>query len=595
MTDKGYVDRRQALKLGAFGAFPLNRLVDSPSGSGSVQVTQAMTPAVKKGYQVIDGNEGEFNQLLVTVENTGNSPVVLADDVYVLSGVPYSATDWKVEYYSTWGPDLKANESTDVIVQGAEKINHRMLKRPSGPLEFKWVKEKEVLERAPEQFRSERRTFPDDYAQGETYTAKFGTFLKSNDGSPIPVTDSVKLRYSGGMRKVRDGDSYSIWVPKFVESVGEGTRRTRRTRTPSQTDTPEEANDTSTSEGEPELTVSGGRISNGELTVDVATDETPRPTFINSISRNGTTHKNNLMTVPIDRASNEYLRFESTDEVSSFSTDGFAGYEVRRRFGTAARTLTIETTVGVLPARPIAIVNVRFLNDGDQSVRLDTKPNFVAEGIGMGRADIRSPEGPYKFSVSGREPRKFSRSSKWATYPIAGDPPYVMAFDAERALAVGLLQGTTDERLAMTEGKPHQIRLFVNPIELAPGDNAEWTLAITAHDGGSKARNQAQQLLTTAKEHRQKIHDTEKVESKDNLPKKVIVKCRSDDMRRYKFQVTGEVRHLEPNEDHGEAVDTISGNTVKGMVGKGDDRFAFSGELIRVNNPAPVRMIVEKR
>lgn len=590
MTGKEYKTRRHALKLGAIGIAPysLKQFTDSEEESKGFKITQAMTPAVKKGYQAINNsNEDDFSNLLITVKNTGTSPLVLGD-AYILSGAPYSVSYWKDKYYGGWGGEIQPNSSVDKFAQGSDETNGK-------PLEFKWRKDEKVLERAPDQFRSQQRTFPEDYAQGETYTAKFGVFLKGNDGNKSPVTDTLTLKYYGGMEKIYDVDSYSIWVPKYVEST-ESDKPPKQSATSTQTSTSEK--ETTDSEDESPVTVENGRISNGEIAVEVTTSETQRPTFINSIKRGGKVYKKKLMTVPIDRAANEYFKFESIDMASSFSNNTIAGYKVRRTFATSARTLTIETAVGVLPSHSLVLANIRFLNTSDQSVQLNTKPNFVANGIGMGRADIRSPKQPYRYHVSGHEPQEFSQASKWATSSIAGELPYVMAFDSERALAIGLLQGTTDSRMAMTEGKPHQIRLFVNPIELTPGDGAEWTLAVTAHNGGSNARNQAQELLTTANKYKQKLTEGQKQKTsvkKDDLPKRVIVKCLSDDLQRYKFRVTGEVKHLEPNEDSGAAVDTIQGNTVKGMVGKGDDRFAFSGDLIKVHNPAPVQMVVESR
>jgi hypothetical protein len=84
------------------------------------------------------------------------------------------------------------------------------------------------------------------------------------------------------------------------------------------------------------------------------------------------------------------------------------------------------------------------------------------------------------------------------------------------------------------------------------------------------------------------------------LPKEVVVSAPdADEIVEYAFEVTGDVEELEPEEDGGRAVDEIIdfGDRVRveGAVGSGDDRFAFSGDLIRVDVPPEVRLEISDR
>jgi hypothetical protein len=85
----------------------------------------------------------------------------------------------------------------------------------------------------------------------------------------------------------------------------------------------------------------------------------------------------------------------------------------------------------------------------------------------------------------------------------------------------------------------------------------------------------------------------------DRLPKEVVVTSEGDTFRDYVFEVTGDFEKLEPDEDSGEAVDTVtrSGDRVRveGAVGTGDDRFAFSGELVEVDVPPGVNLEITER
>lgn len=84
------------------------------------------------------------------------------------------------------------------------------------------------------------------------------------------------------------------------------------------------------------------------------------------------------------------------------------------------------------------------------------------------------------------------------------------------------------------------------------------------------------------------------------LPKVAIVSTPgTDEYYEYVFEVTGELEKLEPNEDRRHAVDDVidTGDRVRveGTVGTGDDRFAFSGDLIEVDVPPEVRIEIGSR
>lgn len=84
------------------------------------------------------------------------------------------------------------------------------------------------------------------------------------------------------------------------------------------------------------------------------------------------------------------------------------------------------------------------------------------------------------------------------------------------------------------------------------------------------------------------------------LPKEAIVSTPdTDEYYDYVFEVTGELEKLEPNEDRRHAVDDVvdtgDGVRVEGAVGTGDDRFAFSGDLIEVDVPPEVRIEIRAR
>lgn len=87
--------------------------------------------------------------------------------------------------------------------------------------------------------------------------------------------------------------------------------------------------------------------------------------------------------------------------------------------------------------------------------------------------------------------------------------------------------------------------------------------------------------------------------SDGGLPKEVIVSSSIDGYRDYAFAVSGDAQKLEPNEDGVPAKDEIvyeNGRTVvRGTVGYGDDRFAFSGEITPIELPDVVSLDVRQR
>lgn len=92
----------------------------------------------------------------------------------------------------------------------------------------------------------------------------------------------------------------------------------------------------------------------------------------------------------------------------------------------------------------------------------------------------------------------------------------------------------------------------------------------------------------------------------DGLSQEAIVAHRdpesvtgADDYVDYVFEVTGDLEELEPDEDSGVAVDEVIERDdrvrVEGTVGTGDDRFAFSGELVEVDIPSNVTLEITDR
>jgi len=86
-----------------------------------------------------------------------------------------------------------------------------------------------------------------------------------------------------------------------------------------------------------------------------------------------------------------------------------------------------------------------------------------------------------------------------------------------------------------------------------------------------------------------------------DLNKELIVSSPgTDDLLEYSVRVTGDARKLEPDEDFPPADDEIisldgGGTRIRGAVSTGDDRFAFSGDLIRESVPDGVQLQVRNR
>jgi hypothetical protein len=94
------------------------------------------------------------------------------------------------------------------------------------------------------------------------------------------------------------------------------------------------------------------------------------------------------------------------------------------------------------------------------------------------------------------------------------------------------------------------------------------------------------------------VEDTSK---NGDLNKELIVSNPgSDELREYTLRVTGDAQFLEPDEDFPPADDEIisldgGGARIEGAVSTGDDRYAFSGDLIREDVPDGVQIEVRHR
>jgi hypothetical protein len=97
------------------------------------------------------------------------------------------------------------------------------------------------------------------------------------------------------------------------------------------------------------------------------------------------------------------------------------------------------------------------------------------------------------------------------------------------------------------------------------------------------------------------IRDTRDEDGGDGELDKVVVVSSpgTDEQMNYVLEVTGGLEKLEPNEDGGAAVDNVSESggriRVEGTVGSGDDKFAFSGDLIEIDVPDGVQIAVRNR
>lgn len=94
--------------------------------------------------------------------------------------------------------------------------------------------------------------------------------------------------------------------------------------------------------------------------------------------------------------------------------------------------------------------------------------------------------------------------------------------------------------------------------------------------------------------------DEDGEEGEDGLPKEAIVSSPgTDEFLAYTFEVTGDLVELEPDEDSDRAADEVidlgDRIRVEGGVNTGDDRFAFSGDLIPIDIPQGVLIEIVER
>jgi outer membrane protein assembly factor BamB len=95
--------------------------------------------------------------------------------------------------------------------------------------------------------------------------------------------------------------------------------------------------------------------------------------------------------------------------------------------------------------------------------------------------------------------------------------------------------------------------------------------------------------------------ETDAREEDDRRGSKLLVVSspNTDELLDYTFRVTGDLEELEPDEDSRPAVEEITdlgseGVRVEGTVGSGDDRFRFTGELVRIDVPPQVNLDVRR-
>lgn len=124
----------------------------------------------------------------------------------------------------------------------------------------------------------------------------------------------------------------------------------------------------------------------------------------------------------------------------------------------------------------------------------------------------------------------------------------------------------------------------------------------SASDGSQQsAADGGQQSASNGGDGRQSASDGGQQSSSDRrLPKLAIVSSPGvDEQTDYVFEVTGDLRYLEPNEDSGNAFDEVvdagDRTRVEGTVAYADDRFAFSGDLVEVDVPPSVKIAVRNR
>jgi len=119
-------------------------------------------------------------------------------------------------------------------------------------------------------------------------------------------------------------------------------------------------------------------------------------------------------------------------------------------------------------------------------------------------------------------------------------------------------------------------------------------------DGDGLAADVDESTASGANRSKRGPADNKRRNSAHTLPKEAIVSSPGVDRQLdYVFEVTGDLEKLEPNEDSGNARDDVveAGDRVRveGTVGKGDDRFAFSGDLIDIRAPSEIHLDVRDR
>lgn len=77
---------------------------------------------------------------------------------------------------------------------------------------------------------------------------------------------------------------------------------------------------------------------------------------------------------------------------------------------------------------------------------------------------------------------------------------FITVSDNQKASTVGLLSGPTSPLESHIERDERRYSLTVNEFTVGVGETAEWNLFFTAHEGGSVATEQAQQLADRAEE-----------------------------------------------------------------------------------------------
>ena len=82
------------------------------------------------------------------------------------------------------------------------------------------------------------------------------------------------------------------------------------------------------------------------------------------------------------------------------------------------------------------------------------------------------------------------------------------------------------------------------------------------------------------------------------LPNLVVVSTpNTDEFVQYAFEVTGDLDYLEPDEDSppDQVIDAGDRVRVEGGISTGDDRYAFSGDLVETDVPSEVNLSISAR